>query len=85
MLKQILIADDEELKLLYDNLNDFELLLNEFSKQDRMDMEGLMNQASFAFIRILMYEEVERLRKLNQNIIDTVNEGIQFVSIMSNI
>lgn len=51
-----------------------------FSMQEIFDMNGLMNQASIAFERILMYEEVERSRKLNQSIIDTVNEGIQFVS-----
>lgn len=51
-----------------------------FTEQELFDMNGLMNQASIAFERILMYEEVERSRKLNQSIIDTVNEGIQFVS-----
>ncbi|WP_332651416.1 ATP-binding protein [Lysinibacillus sp. 54212] len=51
-----------------------------FSKQEIEDINGLLNRVSIAFERILMYEEVERSRKLNQNIIDTVNEGIQFVS-----
>lgn len=53
---------------------------HEFSQQEIFDINGFMNQASIAFERIFMYEEVERSRKLNQNIIDTVNEGIQFVS-----
>lgn len=50
------------------------------SKQDILDINGHMNQASIAFERIFMYEQVERARKLNQTIIDTANEGIQFVS-----
>lgn len=51
-----------------------------YSAQEIEEINGLMNQVSIAFERILMYEEVERARQLNQNIIDTVNEGIQFVS-----
>lgn len=51
-----------------------------FTEQEMFDINGLLNQASIAFERIFMYEEVERSRKLNQNIIDTVTEGIQFVS-----
>ncbi|WP_431030215.1 ATP-binding protein [Lysinibacillus sp. LZ02] len=51
-----------------------------YSTQEIEDINGLMNRVSIAFERILMYEEVERSRQLNQNIIDTVNEGIQFVS-----
>lgn len=52
-----------------------------FTETDYSDINGHMNQASIAFERIFMYEEVERARKLNQSIIDTTNEGIQFVSI----
>lgn len=51
-----------------------------FSAKELTDINGHMNQASIAFERIFMYEEVERSRKLNQTIIDTTNEGIQFVS-----
>ncbi|MGN7476216.1 ATP-binding protein [Solibacillus silvestris] len=57
----------------------------DISKQDLLDIDGHMNQASIAFERIFMYEEVERARKLNQSIIDTVNEGIQFVSKMGEV
>lgn len=53
---------------------------HKYSKQEIEEINGLMNRASIAFERILMYEEVERSRQLNQNIIDTVNEGIQFIS-----
>ncbi|MFF5994704.1 ATP-binding protein [Lysinibacillus sp. KU-BSD001] len=53
---------------------------HKYSTQEIEEINGLMNRVSIAFERILMYEEVERSRQLNQNIIDTVNEGIQFVS-----
>ncbi|WP_042347874.1 ATP-binding protein [Bacillus massiliigorillae] len=48
--------------------------------QELDEINGLMNRVSLAFERILMYEEVERSRQLNQDIIDNVNEGIQLVS-----
>lgn len=51
-----------------------------FSGKELTDINGHMNQASIAFGRIFMYEEVERSRKLNQTIVDTANEGIQYVS-----
>lgn len=44
------------------------------------EINGLMKQLSLAFGRIVLYEESQRDRELNQNIIDNVNEGIQFVS-----
>ncbi|OKL36879.1 ATP-binding protein [Domibacillus mangrovi] len=56
-----------------------------YSNQEIEDLNGLMNRISIAFERILMYEEVERSRQLNQNIIDNVNEGIQLVSISGDI
>ncbi len=49
------------------------------------EIDGLMNRVSIAFERINMYEKVESSRLLNQNIIDNVNEGIQFVSISGDI
>lgn len=52
-----------------------------FTKQEIVELNGLMNRVSIAFERIHMYDEVERSRQLNQNIIDTVNEGIQLVSL----
>ena len=51
-----------------------------YSEREIEEINGLMNRTSIAFERISMYEEVERSRQLNQNIIDTVNEGIQFIS-----
>lgn len=50
------------------------------TREEIEDINGLMNRVSIAFERIIMYEKVERSRRLNQNIIDNVNEGIQFVS-----
>lgn len=58
---------------------------HQFIKQEIEELNGLMNRVSIAFERILMYEEVERSRKLNQNIIDTVNEGIQLISITGDV
>lgn len=58
---------------------------NHFTKQEIDELNGLMNRVSIAFERIFMYEEVERSRQLNQNIIDTVNEGIQLVSITGDV
>ena len=51
-----------------------------YSPQEIANITGLLKRVSIAFERILMYEEIERSRQLNQNIIDNVNEGIQFVS-----
>ncbi|PAQ13624.1 histidine kinase [Bacillaceae bacterium SAOS 7] len=56
-----------------------------FSAQELEDINGLMNRVSIAFERILMYEKVERSRQLNQDIIDNVNEGIQFVSLSGDV
>ena len=56
-----------------------------FSDQEIQDLNGLMNRVSIAIERILMYEVVERSRKLNQNIIDNVNEGIQLVSVTGDV
>lgn len=51
-----------------------------FSEEEMNEIHGLMNQVSLSLERIKMYEEAESSRKLNQDIIDNVNEGIQFVS-----
>ncbi|GAE36867.1 ATP-binding protein [Halalkalibacter akibai] len=50
--------------------------------EDEMEeIYGMMKQISLALERIKMYEEVEYSRKLNRDIVNNVNEGIQFVSI----
>ncbi|WP_338751510.1 ATP-binding protein [Bacillus sp. FJAT-52991] len=56
-----------------------------FSTHELEEINGLMNRVSLAFERILMYEEVERSRQLNQDIMDNVNEGIQFVSVTGDV
>ncbi|WP_175585137.1 ATP-binding protein [Alkalihalophilus pseudofirmus] len=52
-----------------------------FVEAELNQINGIMNRVSIAFERILMHENVEKARKLNQDIIDNVNEGIQFVSV----
>ncbi|WP_042476249.1 ATP-binding protein [Bacillus ndiopicus] len=51
-----------------------------FTKEEQNGLNGLLKRVSIAFDRILMYEEVERSRQLNKNIIETINEGLQLVS-----
>lgn len=51
-----------------------------FSKEDMHDIYGLLNRVAQAGDRIEQYEAINHERVLNQNILDNVNEGIQFVS-----
>lgn len=51
-----------------------------FSKEELEDMTGLLNRISLAVDRIEQYEHTHHERTLNKNIIDNVNEGIQFIS-----
>lgn len=51
-----------------------------FLAEEQSGLNGLLKRVSIAFDRILMYEEVERSRQLNKNIIETINEGLQLVS-----
>lgn len=51
-----------------------------FSNEDMHDIYGLLNRVAQAVDRIEQYEAINRERTLNQNILDNVNEGIQFVS-----
>ncbi|KGP73612.1 ATP-binding protein [Pontibacillus yanchengensis] len=57
----------------------------DFTTDELRDLEGILNQVSLALDKILLYEETENNRQLNQNIIDNVNEGIQFVDEMGRI
>ncbi|NUU63129.1 ATP-binding protein [Paenibacillus agri] len=50
-----------------------------FSDEELNEVQGLMNRVSLAIERLFMYEEIEHARKLNQDIVNNVNEGIQFV------
>ncbi|WP_280771108.1 ATP-binding protein [Salipaludibacillus daqingensis] len=49
-------------------------------ENDLLELDGIMNRVSIALERVLIYDEIEESRKLNQDIINNVNEGIQFVS-----
>lgn len=40
----------------------------------------MMNRVALAIERLFMYEEIEHGRKLNRDIVNNVNEGIQFVN-----
>lgn len=51
-----------------------------FLEEEQNELYGLLKRVSIAFDRILMYEEVERSRQLNKNIIESINEGLQLVS-----
>lgn len=57
----------------------------EFSEQEMSEIDGLMNRVSLALERTVIYEEMERSRKLNQDILDNVNEGILFISTVGDI
>ncbi|MYL54053.1 PAS domain-containing protein [Pontibacillus yanchengensis] len=52
---------------------------SDYADDELKELEGILNQVSLALDKILLYEETENNRQLNQNIIDNVNEGIQFV------
>ncbi|KAA0948558.1 response regulator [Sporosarcina sp. ANT_H38] len=51
-----------------------------FTKEDTHDIYGLIKRVSLAVDRIIQYDIINRERTLNQNILDSVNESIQFVS-----
>lgn len=51
-----------------------------FSKEEINEVQGMMNRVALAIERLFMYEEIEHGRKLNRDIVNNVNEGIQFVS-----
>ncbi|WP_342514112.1 ATP-binding protein [Sporosarcina sp. FSL K6-1522] len=51
-----------------------------FTKDDLHDIYGILNRVALAVDRIEQYELVNHERALNQNILDNVTEGIQFVS-----
>lgn len=51
-----------------------------FSEQERETMRGILRQASISFSRILLFEETEEERFLYQRIIDSVDEGIQYIN-----
>ncbi|WP_079474208.1 ATP-binding protein [Marinococcus halophilus] len=50
-----------------------------FSGRERETMQGILRQASISFGRILLFEKTEKERFLYQRIIDSVDEGIQYI------
>ncbi|WP_060819049.1 ATP-binding protein [Paenibacillus riograndensis] len=51
-----------------------------FTEEEISEIQGLASRVALAIERIMMYEEIEHGRKLNQDIVNNVNEGIQFVN-----
>lgn len=50
-----------------------------YVEEEISDILGLMNRVALAIERLFMYEEIEHGRTLNRDIVNNVNEGIQFV------
>lgn len=50
-----------------------------FSDDEINEIQGMMNRVALAIERLFMYEEIEHGRRLNRDIVNNVNEGIQFV------
>ena len=55
-----------------------------FTNEELNEIQGMMNRVALAIERLFMYEEIEHGRKLNQDIVNNVNEGIQFVDMEGN-
>ncbi|WP_313640197.1 ATP-binding protein [Paenibacillus sp.] len=51
-----------------------------FSDEEINEIQGMMNRVALVIERLVMYEEIEHGRKLNRDIVNNVNEGIQFVN-----
>lgn len=50
-----------------------------FGEEETDEIQGMMNRVALAIERLFMYEEIEDGRMLNRDIVNNVNEGIQFV------
>ncbi|WP_345242399.1 ATP-binding protein [Pontibacillus salipaludis] len=50
-----------------------------FDKEETNELEGILSRVSLSLEKLFLYEETEQSRQLNQDIIDNVNEGIQFI------
>lgn len=51
-----------------------------FSKEEELDISGLLNRIHLAIDRIQLYDAAIHERTLNERIINNINEGIQFIS-----
>lgn len=52
-----------------------------YSEDEIHEISGIMNRISLALEKINLYDETENSRRLNQDIVDHVKEGIQFISV----
>ena len=55
-----------------------------FHDEEIAELNGLMQRMALATERIYMYEDVEVARQLNHDIVEHINEGIQFVDMDGN-
>ncbi|WP_238652915.1 ATP-binding protein [Paenibacillus piscarius] len=51
-----------------------------FTDEENSEIQGIMIRVALAIERLFMYEEIENGRELNHDIVNNVNEGIQFVN-----
>lgn len=51
------------------------------SNSEQLEAVGLVNQISLSLEKLDMYEETESQRQITQNILDTIQEGVQMVSL----
>lgn len=51
-----------------------------FTENEMKEIHSLLSNVNLAIDRIQLYEEAIHERTLNQHIVDTINEGVQFVS-----
>lgn len=51
------------------------------SNSEQLEAVGLVKQISLALEKLSMYEETENQRQLTQNILDTIQEGVQMLSL----
>ncbi|MDQ0205746.1 ATP-binding protein [Alkalicoccobacillus murimartini] len=51
----------------------------EFTEKEREELQGVMSHIAIAIEKVMLYEQTENDRQVNQDIIDNVNEGIQFI------
>ncbi|PSL42414.1 PAS domain S-box-containing protein [Salsuginibacillus halophilus] len=52
-----------------------------YTEEEMEEIESLMNHVALGLERSVVYEEISRARKLSQDILDNVNEAIQFIDI----
>src|SRR5690606_14729009 len=68
------LGSDDELIAMYCATR----LGSPFESDEIDELMGILQRISLAFGRITMYQQIVDSRKLNQDILNNVNEGIQF-------